>query len=78
MTREQIDIYEQLYRIAKEQYYNKKIEKEEYIETIFLIRKKAREIALGYNRLDFFNNPINKPTLEINIKESVNFILSMN
>lgn len=78
MTRKQIDIYEELYKIAKQQYYSEKIDKDEYFETIHLIRKKAKEIQNGFNRLDYFSKGFDKPELEINVKETINFVLSMN
>ncbi|WP_418124306.1 hypothetical protein ACNFU2_06650 [Chryseobacterium sp. PTM-20240506] len=79
MTKKQIDICEKLYEIAKKQFYEGKISRQEYLETLFFVKMKIKELKVGFNELDFICKSVSdRPILEINIKETVNFVLAMN
>ena len=78
MVTKQIDICEKLFSIAAEQYYAGKIDQKEYRETLLQIRRKIKEIKLGFYELDFINKSLTRPILEVNINETINFILAVN
>lgn len=78
MTKEQLKICNELFSIAKEQFENDVITREEYLETLLLIKSKVDDIKKGFNKIDFPYKTFKKPILEINVKETVNFVLSMN
>lgn len=78
MTKEKLKICNELYAIAKKQFETGIITRQEYLETLFLIKNKLDDIKNGFNKVDFSRKPFNKPILEINVKETVNFVLSMN
>ncbi len=78
MTTNKIEICEHLFSVAKMQYDEGKISRIEYLETLHLIKNKVREVKLGFNQLDFINKSLKKPVIEINLKETVNFVLTMN
>ena len=78
MKTDQIDICEKLFAIAAEQYSEGKIDKEEYRQTLLMIRKKDKEIKIGFNDLDFLGKSLGKPIVEINIVETIYFDLAVN
>lgn len=78
MTREQLKICEDLFRLAKEQYYAGIIDRKDYLETLILVKEKIRLIKVGFDKKDFIIKTLEKPIIEINIKETVNFVLAMN
>ncbi|MET3035854.1 hypothetical protein ABXT08_07130 [Chryseobacterium sp. NRRL B-14859] len=78
MTRNKIEICEQLFSIAKMQYDEGKISRVEYLETLHLIKKKVKEVKLGFNQLDFMCNFLSKPIIEVDLRETVHFVLAMN
>jgi len=78
MTREQLQICDDLFRIAKQQFYAGRIQREEYFETLLLVKEKIRLLEAGFDKKDFIIKELKKPVLEINIKETINFVLAMN
>lgn len=78
MKTQQIDICEKLFAIAAEQYSEGKIDKDEYRQTLLMIRKKVKEIKIGFNELDFISMSLSKPILEVNIVDTINFVLAVN
>lgn len=78
MTKEKLKICNELYAIAKKQFENGVITREEYLETLFLIRSKLDDLKKGFDKIKFPCKSFNKPILELNVKETVNFVLSMN
>lgn len=78
MTKNKLEVCEQLFSVAKAQFNEGKISRIEYLETLHLIKDKVREVKLGFNQLNFINKTLHKPMIEINLKETVNFILAMN
>lgn len=79
MTTNKLEICEQLFSVAKMQFDEGKISRIEYLETLHLIKKKVREVKLDFNQLDFIKTSLNsKPIIEVNLKETVSFVLAMN
>ena len=78
MTKEQLQICDDLFRIAKKQFYAGKIEREEYFENLLLVKQKIRLLEAGFDKKDFIIKELKRPALEINIKETINFVLAMN
>lgn len=78
MTKNKIEICEKLFSIAKEQYEEGTISRKEYLEILYLIRKKIKEIKDGFDNFDFILKTLQKPIIEINLKDTVNFVLAMN
>lgn len=78
MTREQLKICDDLFRITKEQFYAGIIDRENYLETLILIKEKIKFLKKGFDKKDFIIKTLEKPIMEINIKETINFVLAMN
>ncbi|QWA38842.1 hypothetical protein [Chryseobacterium sp. ZHDP1] len=78
MTKEKLKICNELYAIAKKQFETGVITRQEYLETLVLIRSKLDDLKKGFDKIEFPCKTFNKPILEINVKETVNFVLSMN
>lgn len=78
MTREQLKICDDLFRLAKEQYYAGIIDRKNYLETLILVKEKIRLMKAGFDKKDFLIKALEKPIVEINIKDTINFVLAMN
>lgn len=78
MTREQLQICEDFFRIAKQQFYAGKLKREEYLETLILVKEKIRLLKVGFDSTEFITKSLKKPIIEIDIKETINFVLAMN
>lgn len=78
MTREQLKICEDLFKLAKEQYYAGIIDRKNYLETLILVKEKIQLIKDGFDKNHFIIKTLEKPIVEINIKDTINFVLAMN
>lgn len=78
MTREQLKICDDLFRIAKEQFYAGIIDRENYMETLILIKEKVKFLKKGFDKKDFILKTLEKPIIEINIQDTIKFVLAMN
>lgn len=73
-----LEVSRKLFEIAKKQYYNKKISKKEYLETLELILTKIQNEELEFDQVKFLESIFNFPSFKINLKETINYTLSMN
>lgn len=78
MTREELITCEELFTLAKKQYYAGIIDRKNYLETLLLVKQKIKLFKKGFDKNEFLKNSLKKPINEVNIKETINFVLAMN
>lgn len=75
---QQTAVSKKLFQIAKAQFNEGKISKKEYLETLELILNRLNKEELKFEQFSVFESVFNLPNWQINLKETINYTLSMN
>lgn len=67
-----------LFQEAKRQFYSGEISLKDYNEALELIFNKLSELERNWSSRDFILNNIGTPDFKMNIKDTINYSLSMN
>lgn len=79
MENAQLEVSEKLFLMAKKQYYeHKNISREEYLETLELILKRLNKEEIKFQQLAKFNSILLEKNFSINLKDTINYVLSNN
>ena len=79
MRSKQLEVSEKLYLLAKKQFYElKTITREEYIEVLELILKRLNKAELEYVQLKILDGIFAQKNYQIDLKDTINYALSMN
>lgn len=79
MENAQLEVSEKLFLMAKKQYYeHKNISREEYLETLELILKRLNKEEIKFQQLETFNSILLEKNFSINLKDTINYVLSNN
>ena len=79
MENAQLEVSEKLFLMAKKQYYeHKNISREEYLETLELILKRLNKEEMKFHQLEKFNSILLEKNFSLNIKDTINYVLSNN
>ena len=79
MRSKQLEVSEKLYLLAKKQFYElKTITREEYLEVLELILKRLNKAELEYDQLKILDGIFAQKNYQIDLKDTINYALSMN